>query len=488
MYIDSRKIKNDPKVIFDICIVGAGAAGIAIAKEFSGTNKRICLIESGGFEYNEKTQSLYQGEIDGENISKDFLTKTRLRMFGGSTMHWRGYCRPLDIIDFKKKIWLPNYPGWPISRETLIPFYDRACQLVDINPFFQQFPESKLFHKESVDIVSLPFHISPPTRFGSSFRTELGESKNIFVHLFANAREFLPTKDKNKIEKLKIISAAKSEFHIKAKQFILCGGGIENPRILLNSNSVIEKGIGNYFDLVGRYFMTHFPVKGFGKALITHPEVDEITRSIIKPTVHHLSLKDEIKQRRQLLNMSFHLHPGYKFKTPGKYPDKMEHVFPRFENLLNKSNKFRTFPILAIAEQSPNPDNRIVLSKERDFTGSQKIKLKFRHSQTDMQNIKRSAQLFAAEIGRHSLGRIQTAFIDDQEPVLSPDDHHMGSTRMNNNPKIGVVDQDCKVHAIKNLYIAGGSVFPSCGFANPTLTLLALSLRLSDHLKAKLKS
>jgi len=488
MYIDSRKIKNDPKVEFDICIVGAGAAGIAIAKEFNNTTLRICLIESGGFKFDEKTQSLYEGELEGKNISKNFLTKTRLRMFGGSTMHWQGYCRPLDLVDFKEKKWLTDYPGWPISRESLTPFYDRACQLVDINPFFQQFPESKLFHDKSVDIVSLPFHISPPTRFGSSFRKELGESKNIFVHLFANARELLPTENKNQIEKLKIISAKNTEFHIKARQFILCGGGIENPRILLNSNSVITKGIGNYFGLVGRYFMTHFPVKGFGKALITHPQVDEITRSIIKPTIHHLSLKDNLKQSRELLNMSFHLHPGYKFKTPGEYSGKMEHVLPQFESLLNNRDKFRAFPILAVAEQSPNRNNRIELTDERDFTGSQTIKLKFKHSQEDMRNIKRSAQLFATEIGRHSLGRVQTAFIDDQEPVLSPDDHHMGTTRMNNNPKLGVVDKDCKVHAIKNLYVAGSSVFPSCGFANPTLTLLALSIRLSDHLKAKLKS
>jgi choline dehydrogenase-like flavoprotein len=488
MYLDSRKIKTDPKVKFDICIVGAGAAGIAIAKEFLNTNKRICVIESGDFKFNKQNQALYQGEINGKDIPEDYLTRTRLRMFGGSTMHWQGYCRPMDAVDFKRKEWLPNYPGWPISRDSLKPYYDRACKLVEINPFFQQSPESKPFFDESIDIVSLPFHISPPTRFGTSFREELGKSKNIFVHLFANAREFLPTKNKNQIDKLRVVSVAKTEFHIQAEQFILCSGGIENARILLNSNSVISKGIGNYFDLVGRYFMTHFPMTGFGKAIITHSKVDEITQSIIKPTIHHLSLKEPLKQKEKLLNMSFHLHPGYKFKTPGRFAGKMRSVFPHFENLLQGSDKFRVFPILAIAEQSPDPNNRIELVAERDFTGSQKIRLNFKHSQTDMRNIRRSSRLFATEIGRHSLGRVQTAFVNDTEPVLSPDDHHMGSTRMHNNPKLGVVDQDCKVHTIKNLYIAGSSVFPSSGFANPTLTLLALSLRLSDHLKTKLKS
>jgi hypothetical protein len=99
--------------------------------------------------------------------------------------------------------------------------------------------------------------------------------------------------------------------------------------------------------------MTHFPIKGFGKALITHPQVDEITRSIIKPTVQHLSLKEETKQKHQLLNMSFHLQPGYKFKTPGKYPDKMENVLSRFESLLNNRNKFRAFPILSMPSNLP---------------------------------------------------------------------------------------------------------------------------------------
>jgi choline dehydrogenase-like flavoprotein len=483
MYIDGRKIPDSQQVEHDLCIIGAGAAGISIALQFIATKQNVCVLESGGFEFNARQQELYTGTVEGENSDPNYLTKTRLRMFGGSTMHWQGYCRPMDSIDFKRKTWVDHYHGWPIQRASLIPYYDKACEIVQINPFFKEFPESLPFIRKDLDIVSLPFHISPPVRFGKKYRPEIGKAKNISTYLFSNAREFMTSSDNSSIKTLKVVTSAGNVFQVKAKRFILCSGGIENPRILLNSNSSIKQGIGNQHDLVGRYFMTHLPMKGFGKAIITSPKAAQITDSLIKPTIHYLSLKEKTKQEKKLLNVGFHLHPGYKFNTPGRHPDNMRNVLPAFDSLLTGNSNYQIFPILAVAEQRPHPENRIELSSSRDYMGMQKLKLRYQYSQLDLNNIHQSAKIFASEIGRLGLGRVQTVFSDDKIPSLSPDDHHMGTTRMNPNPKLGVVDENCKVHGIDNLYIAGSSIFPSCGFANPTLTLIAMALRLTDHLK-----
>jgi choline dehydrogenase-like flavoprotein len=190
-----------------------------------------------------------------------------------------------------------------------------------------------------------------------------------------------------------------------------------------------------------------------------------------------------VKRELKLLNAGFHLHPGYRFETPGRYPESMEKVLPYFAAFLRKETHYRVLPMLAVSEQSPDPGNRVMLIDERDATGMRRARIELRPSDTDMDSLHRSAHRFGIEFGRRSLGRIQTMFYEDNAPALKPDDHHMGSTRMDPDPNFGVVDGDCRVHGMDNLYVAGSSVFPACGFANPTLTLLALALRLCDHIR-----
>ena len=114
-----------------------------------------------------------------------------------------------------------------------------------------------------------------------------------------------------------------------------------------------------------------------------------------------------------------------------------------------------------------------------------RVRLQFRRSAADRESFRKTVELVSREFGRNSLGRLQTMFTEDALPTLRPDQHHMGTTRMHRDPRQGVVDPDGRVHGIDNLYIAGPSVYPSAGFANPVLTIIALALRLADHLKAK---
>ena len=132
MFVDARSVPTKTVVECDICIIGAGAAGLTLAREFSGQEFRVCLLESGGLEFDAATQSLYQGKNAGPLQIE--LDTERIRYFGGTTNLWGGYCRPLDEEDFEERDWVPN-SGWPFRRAELEPYYERAHRLCQLGPF-----------------------------------------------------------------------------------------------------------------------------------------------------------------------------------------------------------------------------------------------------------------------------------------------------------------------------------------------------------------
>jgi choline dehydrogenase-like flavoprotein len=175
MLVDARRVPENTAIETDVCIVGAGAAGITLAKEFIGKPFRVCLLESGGFEFDEKTQDLYRGESFGVHIP---LNATRLRYFGGSTNHWGSYCRPLDEIDFEKRDWVP-YSGWPFKRSELDPYYQRAQSICQLGPFTYnpEFWETKTSPRlpfvDSRVMTSIFQKREPPLRFGTTYREDI---------------------------------------------------------------------------------------------------------------------------------------------------------------------------------------------------------------------------------------------------------------------------------------------------------------------------
>jgi choline dehydrogenase-like flavoprotein len=470
----------------DVCVVGAGAAGLALAREFVGRRENVCLLEAGGLDLEAGPQDRYEGSIEGPDVEADYLTRTRLSVFGGSMMAWGGLCRPLDEIDFEPKPWLDDYPGWPFRRKELVPFYNRASEMLEVPPFFgkaavERFP----FPEKGSGLVALPFQFSP-TYPGQAFRPLLEDSPNVTVYLHATALEIVTGPKGGRVERLRAVSGRGREMSVKARVYILCLGGIDTPRIMLNSDGAAARGVGNGHDLVGRYFMSHFPITGFGRILFLDTgrnKVNEKFGSLLSPTLSYLAIAEETRRRDKLVSTGFQVNPDLPAVTLGRYPAAMEKVYPIFESYLRGQVFFHYVPILAVPEHTPNRDSRIVLSKERDATGMRRIRLVLRRSPIDMDSLRRSSEALGRELGRLILGRVQTAFIDGAAPPLRPDDHHLGSTRMHADPKLGVVDSNCRVHGVENLYVSGPSVFPSGGFANPVLTIMALAIRLADHLK-----
>lgn len=473
MHVDAELVKDKSAFATDVCIVGAGAAGITIAKAFKNSRIEVMLLESGGLEYEHETQSLYEGEITG--LPYRPLTAARLRYFGGTTGHWSGWCAPLDPIDFAQRDWIPH-SGWPISYGDLEPWYRRAQDICQLGPFEYQaeYWEEKSALRRlqlSPDTVSTKIlQFSPPTRFGSVYRQEITDSANISLCTHANITNIQTNATASHVTGIEASTLGHKKIAVRAKQYVLAMGGMENPRVLLLSNDVIPQGLGNQNGLVGRYFMEHPAIETSSMMLS-----DE-------RTVEFHFYRDE----RSFLPLFGITPAAQKAKQIGNYSSILWS-----RKVMEGSRGGTIFPMDARIEQVPNPNSRITLDADKkDALGQPKIRFHWQLSEFDKRTIRVAEQLIANQLGRLQIGRLQMpdwlVAEDNAWPsVLRGPCHHMGTTRMSVSPKAGVVNADCRVHGIDNLYIAGSSVFPTAGTANPTMTIVALASRLASHLRNK---
>ncbi|MUL38110.1 FAD-dependent oxidoreductase [Gloeocapsopsis dulcis] len=540
MIIDALSIPENTIIEKDICIVGGGAAGITIARELRNQPYEVCILESGGFDFEQATQSLYDGANAG--ISYFPLGEARARYLGGSTNLWGGWSRPFDEVDFEKRSWVP-YSGWPVTRSELLPYYHRAQQACHLGPYaydvssweetLKQLQCDRLPLNEA-QVETCIWQVIPPThlRFGEAYRTELEQAKNVSTYLHANVLEIETNDTAQAVTRLQVASLDGKKFWVKAKVFILAVGGIENPRLLLLANKVQRCGLGNQHDLVGRFFMEH-PLLKSGKVQFSQP-AGLYTQKVIQAGELYMgagfNLPQAVQEREQLLNFSTRLLPvrdegleafqrlrhripqtktpeafpkivqGHRYRNNtsivndlGKVVTHLDSVVAKIYTKLLKSNAVQQpqgYNTLMIGEQAPNPDSRVTLSPERDKLGLNRVKLDWRLNSLDKYTMLRSQQLVAQELERSGVGQLQIELTNDDASwqSLTSSYHHMGTTRMSSSPKQGVVDENCRIHGMGNLYVAGSSVFPTGGHSNPTLTIVALSIRLADRVKAQMSS
>ncbi len=528
MFIDVRELPQNTEIESEICIIGAGAAGITIARELRDKPYRICLLESGGLDFDADTQSLYQGKNVG--LPYENLDTARLRYFGGTTNHWGGHCRPLQPIDFEKRSWVPH-SGWPITKNELDPFYARAqfvCELArydyDLESWLKEIDDPKLiplpFKGERFTTVVTQY--SAPTRFGEVYREDLRSSPNVTVYLHANVTEIETDDRAKRVVRLRIETLDGKGFTAKAKLYVLATGGIENARLLLLSNRVQDNGLGNQHDLVGRYFQEH-PHLTSGKILFSRKGVsvdlyDQHYTYDKIPITGSLNLSPEVQMQEELLNYNCVITPVfvgedsegtkalkrfYHSAEDGDWPDNFwsdlgnivsdidDVAQALYGRVFRPSKSVDLFSIDNIVEQMPNPDSRVRLGQETDNLGRRRIELDWRMTTHEKKTLRRGQEILSEELGVSGIGRVKIELSDDDEswpPDLQWGWHHMGTTRMAGDAKQGVVNTDSKVFGISNLFIAGSSVFTTSGTAAPTLTIVALALRLADRLKGYFKS
>jgi choline dehydrogenase-like flavoprotein len=514
MIIDGEKRFGQEPPRYDLCIVGAGAAGITLALELEATGLRICLLEAGGTVYEPETQRLFEGDVVGQEYP--LLRDTRAGALGGSTTVWAGWCRPLEALDFEP---------WPFGLDELRPYYTRAHEICGLAAFDYDpdhwagvlgsdrvLPADPVFSNEI-------FHIQIQN-FGQRYRERLERSKNIDLVLHAPVTRL--RMEGPACGAVEIRTLGRRELVIRANRFVLAAGGIENPRLLLLSADEPARVPGNAAGLVGRYFADHAFVDPATLVLRAPGPMDFYRARPVGPgpgasSVRGvLSLRTEVAEREQLMHAALYFHPRYeahrvfateevkalqtlwnKFKrraVPGaawpyvrqavRAPHRLAVALAR--KLLVRHGPDRRWRMRGAFETGFSYDNRVTLSDDRDRLGRRRVRIEWQIGEADVENMRRVTQLFDQAVRRTGVGHLERAFPDTPaawRQAIGPAMHHMGTTRMHISQGHGVVDENGRVHGTSNLYVTGSSVFPSGGYANPTLTIVALAARLGDHLK-----
>lgn len=517
MLIDARTLDDNSRIEADIAIVGAGPAGITLARRLASARTQVCLIESGGLSPEAATQALYQGETSGIEYP---LSSSRLRYFGGSSGHWGGFCRPLDPIDFEQRDWIP-LSGWPFDRGALDPYWEAASTAVETAPaqyengdYWARATGEPMVDWRAGRFMTRFFQYSPPTRFGERYRGELERADHIRVLLHSNLTRISALSSARAVDHLRLQTLSGRCHQVHAKRYVLAAGGIENARLLLLSNDVMPSGLGNQHDMVGRCFMEHPHLGGFADIVIAdlsrlpriyreHVLVDGRTARVCYIP------RGDFLRRERMLSASFTMSVVETFDAESPTAADPASAEPR--NLLAAARPFLTdtaapaaargqaelngqqpnnglgvrMGIGCACEQVPNLDSRVTLSDETDALGLRRTRLDWQLTEQDRRSLIANIHALGRELGATGIGRMRPRLPDDGrwEPRVSGGSHHMGTTRMSDDPKRGVTDRHCRVHGVDNLYVAGSSLFPTSGSANPTLNILALAYRLADHLE-----
>jgi GMC oxidoreductase len=545
---DARHLQQGTNIDCDICIVGAGAAGITLALELTGCGFQIVLLEAGGLRLESDSQRLYEGEVVTP-AWHGALHRYRHRRFGGTTVVWGGRCAPFDPSDFERRPYV-RYSGWPVSRATLDPYYARAHSYCELGEYSYSTGEA-LPAQAGVMIPSLVseeisqdwlWRFSPPTNFGKTYLARLRRATDVVVYLHANCLKLVPSQSADTIDHLVVSSLGMNRFTVKPRRLILAVGGLEAARLLLLSKERHPGGIGNQHDLVGRFYGSHLTGDA-GEVQFTGPNgrigygyertVDGVychrTLSLLPAAQHvhgllnmRVSLShappEDPAHRNGVLSAMYLAKRFFAHKIPPEYNAALastgyhrvlEHIGNVVTDLRSlgpfiltwtrrrllsrrqlPSVAFRsprnTYTLHFDAEQSPNPESRVTLAEAKDVFGLPRLRVDWRFQDHDIDCAIKSLRLIGAALKHSGAGRI-TPPADGLDQAVRRQthvgSHHLGTARMGADASTGVVDADCRVFGIDNLFIASSAVFPTTSFANPTLTILALTIRLADHLR-----
>lgn len=511
----------------DVCIVGTGPAGTTLAQELSDTGLVVTVLESGDFSRSPRADRLNEVENVGRpRVANQWAVRNRI--VGGSSHTWGGRCAPFDAIDFEERAWVPS-SGWPFQLDDLVPYLDRTTDHLGLAfgtgfnddkfwaiarrrppqteprtgavlPFFWQFSRD--------DDESYPYEY---TRFGRGLTKRLGP--NVTLVTGATVIGVTPTEDGRAVQSVEFADPGGSLRTLDAKAVVLCAGGIENARILLSSTRVTPQGLGNDHDLVGRYLMDH-PRGDIGSFEV--PGSQKLQKRLGRYNVQgHLfragfRLSPDVQRSEQLLNCSAWLgevlapdDPWEALRRvrggtrkPGDVRDLAMNTGFLARGLVDYfierngvPRKYEALNLIGMCEQRPDPESRVTLSRERDDLGQQLPRIDWRIHEDEPRTMRRMAELVAEQLPL--MGLPAPALADwirdgaDFPETFVDVAHPSSTTRMSADPTEGVVDANCQVHGVDGLYVAGSSIFPTVGHCNPTQMIVALAIRLADHVKER---
>jgi nucleoside-diphosphate-sugar epimerase/choline dehydrogenase-like flavoprotein len=511
---DLRAIDQTVPIEADLCIVGSGPAGCAIAECLSETQLRIVVLESGGIEPEPEAQALNQVKNVGAP-----LFNGRERCFGGTSSVWAGRCIAFDDIDFEQRDWVP-LSGWPFGPDTVSGYVDRAARYLGAAPANSEDgrPRRRSPDRLRVDpsvLSTVCWQDIPPVNVSQLLSNRRNENLRVLLH--ATVTQINTDAAGRAVESVEVASAPDDRVTVTTAAVVLCAGGVENARILLYSNRVRPEGIGNAHDLVGRYFMDHPRDPDFAVSFAPQdaPRIRKLLGPYRRQGTHGpmemsygLALSPDCQRREGLPNCAAWPFEVEADDDPIRAAQRL--LFGPRTDVLGDAQRLLSEPGIAIrellaratgqrmgrkvsrtglliaSEQLPNPESRIRLSAQRDHLGLPISEINWRIAPQEKAAQAALARAISREFQRLGLPRADLAgWVRDgrlEDAALVDGCHPSGTTRMADDPRVGVVDADCQVHGVRGLYVAGSSIFPTAGHANPTQMIVALAFRLADHL------
>lgn len=513
----------------DVCVVGAGPSGLILARELATNGLKVTVIESGGADLGLNARRLSAGKSEGYPYHQ--FHKARFSGIGGSTLLWTGHnrFRPLDAIDFSVRPGVPH-SGWPFDLSHLVPYYERAHEILPLGPM--DYSVDRWAQGDTTPPYALPgdeletaiFQASPRGDKATRAISGLTTGADFELLTETTVTELGTSEDGVRVDSALLRHTDGSRASVRARVFVLAAGGFDNPRLLLVSNRRWADGLGNTNDLVGRFFMEH---PGVRSSILAPADSSLFQRSglyrlhTVDGTliIGTLTVAEDRMLLEGLLNSAIFLQISDDLRTSDIYRS-LAMFSPRglksmpwplltyAENLANVlrhpvralatlagvvNTRFprrrRVFDLRVVSEQAPNPDSRVRLGNRRDANGMPELRLDWRFTELDRWSIRRTQEILRDSLRRAGLGTLEHLYGEERPPArFHGQRHQIGTTRMHPDPNRGVVNADAKVHGIHNLFVVGSSVFPTGGHANTTLTVVAMALRLADHLESLFES
>ncbi|HEY5380731.1 MAG TPA: GMC family oxidoreductase [Acidobacteriaceae bacterium] len=497
----------------DICIVGAGAAGICLAVELERQGKRVMVLEGGGREIEETAQEPYRSEVVG-HVHRG-IHEGRVRAHGGTTTRWGGQILELNAEDFERRAWIEE-SGWPFSREELEPFYLRALGCEGLGDVTLE--DAEVWRKIGLGKPEFPAMQTYLTRWcpepnlARVHAKKLETSESVQVWLHANAVELLL--DGETVRGLRCRTQTGLEMVVEAQQFVFCMGAIECVRFFLQPREGALPW--NRSGLLGRHFQDHIDANAasllprnprrfarifdniFFGGYKYHPKLrlapDEQSRAKVLNCAATMSFESEMDEALDVTKMTAkHLMRGHWGEVkPVDVLRTARHTPLLMRQTLRYALKHRAYNppgaevrLRVHCEQRPDGESSITLGEERDSLGLLRARLDWRISELELRTIRYFAETAAGSLADIADVKIDAALLSGNAAFVERCDdsnHHMGGMRMAASPGEGVVTPDLLLHGLRNAYVCSSAVFPSSGFSNPTHTVIALAMRLADQL------
>jgi choline dehydrogenase-like flavoprotein len=480
----------------DVCVVGSGPAGLTAALELGAAGRTVVLLESGTFAPSTRVQELNEGVCEGEPY--EGLRATRHRQVGGTPNIWDvevGGKRGAKYVPLSAR----DMADWPIGRDDLDPYYREAQELCGLGPFDYGAERwaaegRRPFDPAGTGLTSGVYHFGDAGRFTRVLPDRVRCMETVRLMPGATVVELLAEAGGRAVRGVRAVGPAGERHVVEARRIVLACGAVENARLLL----LAGPGDGSGSRWVGRGFMEH--ARDFSLVLVPvspgifarsafydvhEPEegirvggrlavAEDALEALDLPNAS-MTLIPRSRSRRGLLERGLRwAHRSLTGGRSGRYG---------WSETPAPARAFDVFEIVLNLEHGPDAGNRVELGDRRDRHGNPLPRLVVRWTEEEQARLERLRARLQAWFADADLGRLQVT--PGRRPDLSAH-HHAGTTRMAAIPARGVVDSDGRAFGTENLYLAGASVFPSVGFANPTLTVVAMALRLARHLDATL--